>query len=367
MKACFDTMFRRGGAIPFLLLLIVQPCLGGFPVPYVKTDCFTLSEPVSLSNLISNQGKGDYVPGDHIWAWCRLEAGVRKNNLGFSVFQRYDYNGKFSEDTAEIVGLTVNKQDLPTGREFDISFSGTAFHSRGFRFSYHSDPFSWLSLNAGVSYLYADMLIEGGLKGNATVLSDKDYDYAADVNYQYTEDVLFDRQVSPAEGHGYSLDILARFLPAPSWTVDLEFTDLTGRIYWKDLPYTDALATSDRKEYDEDGYVHIDPVLTGYEGYHQRYTQRLSPRSRMGIAYAPHDHAFLVEGYDQYGETAWAIGHRFKMDSLTTLIKFWPQTHAVTLGFSKQTIAFEFSVDHVDIDKIRLFTLSFSINPGSTL
>lgn len=347
--------------LPALALLVSQPCHAGRPAPYVISDGFTLSEPVSLSSLLTNQGKGDYVPGDHIWAWCRVEVGVRKDNLSFGVFQRYDYHGNFSEDTAEIVGLIANKQDLPTGREFDLSFAGTAFHARGFIVGYQARPYSWLNLRAGINYLYSDMIIDGGFRGKATVLSDKDYDYKANVNYRYTEDVLFDRTVTPATGQGYSLDMMARLFVSASLYLDLEITDLAGRIYWKNLPYTDAVASSDRKEYDENGYVHVDPVLTGYEGYHRRYTQILPSRSLVRVSQSLFSHTLFAENHHQYHENMWALGHTYRMASLTTLIKYWPENRSVTLGMASKHVSFEFTADHVDMDKVRVFAFTMSV------
>jgi len=351
----------KGWIIPplFIYCLLQSSIIyAGSLTPFFKTDIFAYSEPIAVKAALFDDGKGRYSKGKRQFAWSWLELGfLWQQKVGFSFLRRYDYDLRFSKDTAKLYGMTVNKQDLPVGREFFVDLKTDIFHAKGLRISYNSFLFDRLKITTGLSYLQTGYFINGDLHGRATVLAENDYDYVADVDYQYTKDELFDRSVNDINGHGFSLDIDAYLDITPAWSAQFKITDLLSWIYWKNLPQTVAITTSDRKKFDSDGYIHINPTLTGREGEHSNYTQILSPRSMLNIKYSYFHYTAFIEGYYQYDFLLWNTGCSIKTGVGNALIKYWPKNEAVTIGYKYQKFEIEITADHFEIDKVKMFQL----------
>ncbi|MCP4179256.1 MAG: hypothetical protein GY756_15965, partial [bacterium] len=205
-----------------------------------------------------------------------------------------------------------------------------------------------------------DYLINGELHGKATMLAPNDYDYEASVNYQYTNDPLFGRLVEEPTGHGFSIDIDIDFQFTAEWSAQLQITDLMGQIYWQDLPYTVAVANSDRKEFDDEGYVHINPALSGKEWQYSNYTYDLTPRSKFCITHTYQNDSAFIEGYYQYDYFLWALGNKIDTGKGYLLLKYWPENRALTLGYKLNRFEIDLTADHYEIDKKKTFKLIIS-------
>lgn len=377
--------------------LFVIPC--GVPVasaasltPFINIDSFLYSEPVSIKAVLFDHWKGKYSHGRRQCAWGWFEAGILFNNnnnhnsdtllsapaddkklqgsdpagsmifkkIGLSFVKRYEYDLRFSESTAEGFGMIKNKQGLPPGRQFDVYVKAAIFHAQGIRLSLYNSFFNnKLQLTTGLSYLESNYYIKGSLTGKATALTKKDYDYNARVNYYYTDDILFDRPVGGIRGRGFGLDVKAAIKLLSNWSTSFKITDLVSRIYWHDLPFTNAVATSDRKKYDSEGYVHIDPLLSGTESNKHLVTYELSPRYQFKTNYLFKKYASFFEGFYQYDFFLWNIGGSVFTGNGQALMKYWPENSAVTLGYSNKKSSFELTADHYDFDKIKMFQLNF--------
>ena len=250
---------------------------------YIDSSLFAYSEPVTVKGAMNNWSgpfRGGQAAITHNW----LETGVSQGPWRLGIFKRYDYELEFSPDTADFIYRMENKQALQAGKTYQLDLRVRHSYSEGVRLSHEFHPEKGLSLALGLSYLRGLRLTEGALQGEATAVSANDYDFKFDVDYFYSKDSLFDREVHTPSGQGYSLDLLLVWRPDTQLTASLTVKDLVGRIDWRNTPRTRATASSDVKEYDENGYVIYRPVLSGYES-NEDFTQILPRKSSLLVSY----------------------------------------------------------------------------------
>lgn len=257
--------------------------------PYLRIESFSHSEPVSIHAFV-HDWDGPLAQGSDALTHNSLETGVRYGAFSLAYVQDDDYEIKASRDTAELYYLARNHRDLPVGARYELRLRASQQRSQGLRLAYMLNPLPSLSLEPALSLLHGESLIDGQLSGTAVVNGPKDYSYAAQVNEFYSEDALFGRHAAAPGGLGYSLDLHLNWRIKPAVTADLQLRHLLGELAWRNAPYTSAIASSDSKQFDADGYAHFNPVLHGVEGY-ARHTQRLHPRALLAVdwRWAPQD------------------------------------------------------------------------------
>jgi hypothetical protein len=331
------------------------------PLPYMVLDSFSYSEPYSIYNAV-NGGKDSFTRGDTALThnWAEIGASYKKFAVGY--LNRYDYDLRFSEDTAEFYHLINNRKPLPEGREYDLSLSVKHYRTEGVRLSYTFDPLKSLRLNVGLSYLKGIALTDGSAQGNATILDQGDYDFRFNVDYYYSQDLLFERKAQEPQGQGYSLDLAFDWGISPKVNFSARAVDLIGQIYWKDAPNTRATASSAVKEYDSNGYLIYQPVLSGYE-LNNDYTQQLKPQIKALLAYQWNsDFAMLGQAYRFYYDNFYQLGLRYALSSkvdLRTLYMF--ETDAVSLGLNTKYFNFQLTSDSINVDKAHTFAISINV------
>jgi hypothetical protein len=331
------------------------------PLPYLVLDSFSYSEPYSINNAL-NGGQDPFVRGDSALThnWAEIGASYKKFAVGY--LNRYDYDLRFSEDTAEFYHLINNRKPLPLGREYDLSLSVKHYRTEGVRVSYTFDPLKSLRLNVGLSYLKGVTLTDGSAQGNATILDQGDYDFRFNVDYYYSQDLLFERKVQEPQGQGYSLDFAFDWAISPKVGLNVRAVDVIGQINWQDAPNTRATASSAVKQYDSNGYLIYQPVLSGYE-LNNDYTQQLKPQIKALLAYQWNsDFALLGQAYRFYYDNFYQLGLRYALSSkvdLRTLYMF--ETDAVSLGLNTKYFNLMITSDSFNIDKAHTFALSINI------
>jgi len=243
--------------------------------PYAAVEAFAHSEPVSVHDYI-NEWDGPLQEGSDAVTHNWMEIGARRGPWSFAYVQRYDYEIKASRDAAVLYYQVKSKQDLVPGRVYDLELR--AFHNRsqGLRLGYRLS-FGRLQMEPGISLLSGQALIDGAVHGVGSAVDENEYSYNAAVSYHYSEDVLFDRGAASPSGEGFSLDLALNYRIAEHWHLALTGRDLLGFLYWRAAPVTTAIATSDTREFDSDGYLRFRPTLTGRE-FNENYRQRLHAR-----------------------------------------------------------------------------------------
>ncbi|MGD8939010.1 MAG: hypothetical protein PVJ72_06500 [Gammaproteobacteria bacterium] len=329
--------------------------------PYIVIDSFTRSESVPISDIVDDEWDSPIKNGDTAFSYNWAEIGATYKGFGLGYLSRYDYELKYSRDTAEFYHLVNNKKALPIGEQFNLLLIAKQIYSEGLRLSYQFQINKQLEFTIGGSYLKGLKLTEGKLSGAATAIAEKDYDFKADVNYFYSKDVLFKRKVNSPEGVGYSIDTQVNWNVLRDLSMRLQIVDLVGSIYWSDAPNTTAIATSDIKEYDEDGYVKYKPVLKGNRSY-QDFTQKLDPRVNLQFNYAFNSSAEVVGRIYRYEPgTFYQLGGEYAFNpSDRVQILYMFDTNAVSLGYVSKYLEFGITSDSINVNKSYILAIKLN-------
>jgi len=246
--------------------------------PYLYADTFARSEPISVMNALHGW-KGDHQRGEKQYIYSWFETGAKLNNWGLGVLYRRDYALNFTGDTSELYGAIRNDKELPTGRTYDVDLKAHAIEAKGLRLSWQNEWRPSFKTIIGVSFLQGNYLIDGNLKGTATATNAKEYEYNADVNYAYSEDILFERELTEElVGYGGAIDLAFDWQSSENWRNHTEIKDLLAALWWQDAPYTEAVAYSDRQHTSDSGYTTWDPLVSGTEKNYGTYRQTLPVR-----------------------------------------------------------------------------------------
>tara|TARA_R110001583_G_scaffold93998_1_gene237298 strand:- start:8903 stop:10042 length:1140 start_codon:yes stop_codon:yes gene_type:complete len=330
--------------------------------PYVIVDSFSYSETVSIKSAFDSWKGDSFESGEHQWTSNWFEVGAQYQHWGIGLLQRYDYSLTFSQQTAEFYWLVANKKNLAEGKKYLLDLQVNAIHSNGLRLSFNDSLTDTFNYRLGLSYLQANYMLEGQLQGDVTTVNQSDYDYSASVDYAYTEDNLFDRQVNKPKGQGFSLDFMFDYQLTPVLNWQLQVRDLFARLYWKNSPYTQGTSSSDRKEYDENGYVSIDPILKGYEGTRDVYVQKLDPKWYSKINYQINDF-YDLQGQlrYQYDHALYALGTNYKINESFQLGgSYWPINKALELSLNYRHMKLLLTANALNSSRLQTLWLSFS-------
>lgn len=299
--------------------------------------------------------------GEYAFTHNQVEVGGKWRNFGMSTFRRYDYFLQFNDDTAYLA--YVDKNDLPveTGRTYDIYLQANHILSSGVSFSYQLDIAPEWQADVRLNYLQAKDMTDGILQGQIKAGSNS---YAGDLtlDYGYSEDHLLERDIEDIQGRGYSLDVDIEWQAADNLLVKLEGRDIFSRIYWKDLTYTTASATTDTISYDSNGALDSVPGISGIESYRNQ-TQRLPARYRLSTIYQITNHIKVAPGvfaYDKYlfprlgliwEQADWVIQGRYDFGS---------EAFGLQIGNNWFHLALE--MDDTDWEDAHTLGLSFGLN-----
>ena len=124
--------------------------------PYLYTDVFARSEPISVMDTIHGW-KGDHQRGEKQYIYSWFETGAKLNNWGLGVLYRRDYALNFSGDTSELYGAIRNDEDLPTGRTYDVDLKAHAITAKGLRLSWINEWQPSFKTTIGLSFLQSNL------------------------------------------------------------------------------------------------------------------------------------------------------------------------------------------------------------------
>lgn len=261
-------------------LVAVRPAPAEVTVDFAAHS-FSHAQAVPIHEFVHDWEHGFRAGGRTAFSFSETELSARYGRFGFGLLRRYDYLLKFSPDLAELAWLANNDLPLQPGRVYRIELEGNHFVGNGIRLSYELQPARQLSVRLAASWLHGQELTEGRSEGWLTGDGDR-YDSQLHLDYAYTDERLFGRRVGDTAGHGYSLDLDVDWRPAANWQLYLRGRDLVSRIEWQDQPYTDVVIDSANQHFDDDGFIHYRPVLSGRHGYRD-HTQELPWRATVGV------------------------------------------------------------------------------------
>lgn len=331
--------------------------------PYLNTEIFLYSEPVSINALRSNW-KGNYQEGgEKQTASLRTQAGVTRGRWTIAGLYREDYYLNFSSDTADLYYGVEN--DLPISRTSPYKLSLDAYRFRGLgvviKKAFAFNP--RLHGSVGVSVFKASNLLDGKLSGQAQSASDDEYSFQVQVDAQYEEDPLFDRQLSDsASGIGMAIDADITWQASPKLQLSLAVNDIAGLIRWNNVPYTSAKANSDNVVVNDTGFTQVSPILSGEEGFNGHFTQSLKPSAKGTMRYALGQSAYSADASFKYfeGLSFFGIGLQKRNRFGTLGVRFWPEIDAAELSMNHKQFGLSVGVDNINLDDTRSAWVSLS-------
>ena len=233
--------------------------------PYIESDYVGLSEVLPVSVFFKDWKTGlPLRSGNAATNELRMEVGVRSKYIDVGYIEREFMYIRHNPQTAEFFYRVENRLPLEPGRDYAMLIDVTSLRAKGIVVGLSPPHKEWLRLGVQTQIFAADNLLLGHLSGTVRPLSASDYDYDnINVDYHYHKDLLFDRSVSPAIGHGLSTSVNLESRLGRKMRVVMVLKDLFSRVYWRNAPATVARINSDNKRYDERGYVVVDPTLSG--------------------------------------------------------------------------------------------------------
>lgn len=257
---------------------------------FIEGQGFAADNALSLQAIFFDKWEGPFTPSErnNLDIYWKTDTGLVYRGWRIAGFYRGELFAETNKDTVEILRMINLEQELPVGRKFEIDLKGEGFSAHGIEVSrgISLDSFvTGITVGFTARYMKGEMVQEGTIKGDATATGPTSYDFDLSLDYIYDENLIYDRRdTSSGTGDGYSFDFGVRYEFSKRLLGEVLVRDLGGRIYWRDVPYTTADATSDVKSFDEDGYQVYRPTIRGYESY-KDFTQKIRQKTDIIISY----------------------------------------------------------------------------------
>jgi len=266
---------------------------------YVNTQTLLVNDAFSLKGLFDDF-HGRFTSKNQAYTAIgdiRYDIGTYVND---SFYIGYAYREeaiiKTSSDTMKLINQVSNDLDLPIGEKYQIDLAIEGFETHSIVLAkviplYHSGLWD-ITLGLGVEALYGIQTQDGQARGEAEAVAIDDYDFSWQSHYLYTENYLYDLDVTKVTAYGFTTHI-AFYLKYDNFSLDIIGNDVFGKLYWKNLPYSDVTLSSGNKSYDENGYVVYSPIVSGFEGS-TKYTQELMSKWKVVGQYTLKNNSFKV-------------------------------------------------------------------------
>lgn len=251
---------------------------------FASLDSVTYAENISIDAWMDDLHTDDTAPGENAVTRNFSEVGVAYGQMSFAAFSRQDYYLRFSQDTFDLVYQDKNDIPFDTSRRYDIHLDVAHVQIHGAKVGYDFTPFKQLHTRIEFNVFDAEEVLFGELNGYLSMVNGKiKGDLVLD--YNYTEDVVLDRPLTPpASGHGQSIDLEFWWQALDALSVHLLAEDLYSQIKWSQTPFTQATITTVRTITNKDGTVRRMPSITGRE-YFRETTQTIPRHFQADIGY----------------------------------------------------------------------------------
>lgn len=330
---------------------------------YTEFDSITFSESFSIYDALSDEveGGGFAEDGNNGFTHNQFEIGARKGPWDLAVLTRYDYLAEYSSDAASLLlaselGLSVPSDDFEIFTELKHS------KSHGIRLGYHFDVTPDLTVTGRASGLWAYGVVEGQLSGDLS-FTDAELD-TGDLllDYVFTSDIVLGRDFDKPNGYGTSFDALLEWHPSETLSLQASAYDVFSRIWWKELPRTEADATTSISRLQDNGILIVRPTLRG-QNFFEDFTQSLEPRyhAQLDYKFSPSWSAsqdVFSLGRNQLTETQ--VSYHFASGQKLGASFEWVSS-ALGINFEWNALKLEFATDSFNPKNVRYAKLKLGL------
>lgn len=229
---------------------------------------------------------GEYSPKDNDnIAYLSSYNGISKNIDSYDIvfFHRLEVYIEASRDTVDLIYEDKNGIDNTKGKNYDIDLEIDGFEAFGIGGNTKTQYNKNLSIYAGAYLLYGLNAQNGRMKGDVQITTDNQYIYEANIDYKYTDNLLYDLEIPKASGYGYTIDLGMEY-DLEKFILGLSSQDILGRIYWDNIAYSDVVAKSSIN----DTKLFKNPSVSGTEK-NISWTQEIEAKYLASLAYKLND------------------------------------------------------------------------------
>lgn len=268
------------------------------------------SDPISLYGMF-HDWDGEYHPKSNTniaMQDMRLDIGTKLfDDYYLGYFYRYNVYIKTGKDFTDFFYRTKNHLDLDPTRRFDLKLNIEGIKHSGVILAHSRVVFDnandSVKIGGAVSFTVGHDMQHGTIDGEARIPSKKSYEASGEVSSYYTHNYLYDLDVKQATAYGYGSDFSIEYKNrAHELKANFIVNDLWSKMYWKNLPYSHVNINTRNTSFDEDGYIHYSPSISGTELYVD-YTQTIEPRYRIEVNKKIKSDVTLTAGTDYVYDT----------------------------------------------------------------
>lgn len=214
--------------------------------------------------------------------FLHAEIGVARGSWRLSYLRRHEVIVRASRDAVELFYLEKNNLPIPAGRRYALSLEANALDADALRiqktFELRRGETSTLRALLGGSLIRGKRTRTATMQGEVTRTGSNVFSLDANWSDSYTKKTYPFLTPGSPEGSGYAVEAAVEFRWAEKNRLTLCVEDLGARIAWRDVPSTDARATSNTAARDARGFLVYQPAIVG-QNQRKAYTQRLDTKT----------------------------------------------------------------------------------------
>ena len=248
---------------------------------------FVGNDPLSVRQY-QNDWQGSYHPRNGLnlgQLSARAEAGVHTAGWRLSAVKRMELLIESGRETTDLYHLYKTREAVPAGRTHDVNLNYAGYEAKGWRVD---KAWNWkfsgghdFNFGLGYSWLEGNRVRAGAAQGSFASLGGGKYSFAVTMDDVYTGKTYPFQTPGTPEGSGGSADLGLEWKTPEGARFELIANDLLGRMHWRDVPSTPAIANTGVTGTDGNGYIIYGPTLSGRNA-RRDFTQTLPVRWGLG-------------------------------------------------------------------------------------
>ena len=328
---------------------------------YSNIESYTFSEISPIYQFFKDLEGPPISGGEKAFTINQAELGYKYSNFDIAFISRYQNTLNFTNDTAYVFYADKNKVDINNSKDYSIFMDANYIQTDGIRLGYSYGLLDTFKVSSYVSYLQASKLTDGQLWGSLNATDQQEITGDLYLNYTYTDDVFFERELSDIDGEGYSLDIGFTWTPFDRLQIKGDAKDFYNKITWNQQHYTTAEASTNRVQFDNNGFLDVQPALRWRE--HEVNHFQVLPRRLLGQIRYEYSDKIIPEikfhRIDRYNTSL--IGFNYLSGTNTALSFFYDIiAESIFIGIKSRYVKFGISSESLSYKRSENFYLNFS-------